>query len=78
MLDAMTVLDSFVAFAKSLPADRLGPVEDMLAMLMSSYSDEQDFSDQQLAELDRRLAEPRPRFVEATVIEQLFGRSLPK
>ena len=73
----MTVLDSFVSFAKRLPADQLQPVEAVLATLMNSYNAELDFNGSELAELDRRLAEPKPQFASQSSTDALLGRANP-
>ena len=71
----MTVLDSFVSFAKRLPSDQLQPVEAVLATLMNSYNAELDFNGSELAELDRRLAEPKPQFASQSSTDALLGRA---
>ena len=70
----MTLIDQFLAFAKSLPADKLAPVEDALGTIMATWSDDADFSDSELAELDRRLAEPKPEYSPQDEINDLLGK----
>ena len=70
----MTVLDSFLSFARRLPADRLESVEAVLATLMDSHDEATAFTSAELGELDRRLAEPRPRFAEQSAVDGLLGR----
>lgn len=70
----MTMLEKFMAFAKGLPADRLESVEEVLAALMESHSDKYDLTADQLAELDRRVAEERPEFAAEEDITKLFGK----
>lgn len=70
----MTMLDTFVSFAKGLPADRLQAVEAALAELMASYSEQYMFTDSELADLDRRVAEPKPTFSDPAEIAKLFGK----
>lgn len=70
----MTMLDTFVSFARDLPADRLQSVEAALAALMESYSEQYAFSDRELSELDRRVAEPKPAFADDDEIAALFGK----
>lgn len=70
----MTVLDSFLSFAKRLPADQLEPIEAVLATLMDSHDAANAFSSGDLAELDRRLAEPKPQFANKASIDDLLGR----
>lgn len=70
----MTMLDTFVSFAKGLPADRLQSVEAALAALMESYSEQYAFTDGELSELDRRVAEPKPTFADPAEIATLFGK----
>lgn len=71
----MTVLDTFVSFAKRLPADQLQPVEAVLASLMNSHNTELDFSRGELAEIDQRLAEPQPKFASQSSTDALLGRA---
>ena len=70
----MTVLDSFIAFARALPADRREAVEDTLAALMDSYAERFDFTPDELAELRRRAAEADPEFSDPNDISQIFGK----
>jgi hypothetical protein len=70
----MGILESFVSFAKGLTGERRAEVEADLAALMESYSDRYDFRPEELSELDRRLAEPRPKFAAAEDIERIFGK----
>jgi hypothetical protein len=70
----MTMLDTFLSFARSLPADRLQSVELALATIMETYSDRHPFSDAEITELDRRVREPSPRFANATEVTALFGK----
>lgn len=70
----MTMLEKFIAFAKGLPADRLESVEEVLAALMESHSEKYDLTADQLAELDRRVAEERPEFSAEEDITKLFGK----
>ena len=73
----MTMLEKFMEFAKSLPADRLGEIEELLATLMQSRSTEGDLTPGELAEIDRRLAEDR-EIADQSEIEALLGRKLPE
>ena len=70
----MTMLEKFMAFAKGLPADRLESVEEVLAVLMESHSEKYDLTADQLAELDRRVAEERPEFSDPEDTTRLFGK----
>ena len=70
----MTSIDQFVAFAKALPLDRRAPVEDALDAIMATYADGGDFSATELAEIDRRLAEPRPEYASRDEITNLLGK----
>lgn len=51
-----------MAFARALPSDRRESVEESLAARMESFSEKYDFTPEQMAELDRRVAEKRPEF----------------
>jgi uncharacterized protein Smg (DUF494 family) len=73
----MTILDRFFDFARALPADRLGPVEDLLAAVMDTSDIANAFSADELAELDRRIAEPR-EYATQDEIAALFKRSQPR
>tara|TARA_R110001599_G_scaffold110476_2_gene274367 strand:- start:3654 stop:3977 length:324 start_codon:yes stop_codon:yes gene_type:complete len=70
----VTMLEKFMAFAKGLPADRLESVEITLAQIMESHSEKYDLTPDQLAELDRRVAEERPEFSNPEDITKLFGK----
>ena len=70
----MGILESFVSFAKGLTGERRQEVEADLAALMESYSDRYEFTREELEELDRRMAEPRPQFAPAEDVERIFGK----
>ncbi len=70
----MTVLDSFITFARVLPEGRRQKLDDALAMLMAIHSDDGNFSAAELEKIDRRLAEPRPEFANPAQIAELFGK----
>jgi hypothetical protein len=70
----MTMLEKFIFFAKALPLDRLESVEESLAALMESLSDKYDFSDSELAEIDRRSAMVDPEFSKPSDIIKIFGK----
>ena len=70
----MTMLEKFMAFAKALPADRLESVEEVLAALMETYSDKYDLTADQLAEMDRRVAEENPEYASQEAITAIFGK----
>ena len=70
----MTSIDQFIAFAKALPIDQRAPVEEALDAIMVTYADDSGFSAAELAELDRRLAEPRPEYASPDEIANLLGK----
>lgn len=70
----MTSLEKFLSFAERLPADQLESVEAALAALMDSFSDRFNLSADELAEIDRRVANPAPEFSNRADIAALFGR----
>ncbi len=70
----MTMLEKFLSFAEALPADRREAVEAVLAALMESHSPEHDLTAAERAEIDRRLAEPAPKFADKADIARLFGK----
>ena len=69
----MTVLDQFISFAKSLPSDRRGPVEDAMTAMMDSFGDAYAFTASEIGEIDRRLAEPKAEYAPREDIEKLLG-----
>jgi hypothetical protein len=70
----MTVIDQFIAFTRTLPADRLAPIEEALGAIMAAWSDEAGLSSSEMAELDRRLAEPKPEYSPPDDIAKLLGK----
>ncbi|BBB09112.1 MULTISPECIES: hypothetical protein [unclassified Sphingopyxis] len=70
----MTSLEKFMSFAQALPADQLEAVEASLSALMESLSEQFDLSPRELAEIDRRVANPAPEFSSEAEIAKLFGQ----
>jgi hypothetical protein len=70
----MTSLEKFFSFAQRLPADQREAVEEALAALMDSMSERFSFSARELAEIDRRAADPAPEFSDPDDIARIFGR----
>lgn len=70
----MTMIDKFLTFTKRLPSDQLESVDAALAALMESYSSDYDFTATELAELDKRVANPRPKYADPAKIEAIFGK----
>ena len=70
----MTSLEKFMSFAQALPADQLEAVEASLSALMESLSEQFGLSQQELAEIDRRVANPAPEFSSQAEIAKLFGQ----
>ena len=70
----MSVLKKFVAFAEALPADRRREVDEILAVMMDSGSLGDEFTPEEIAELDRRVAdEPVDWIDEETFRARLRG-----
>ena len=70
----MSVLKKFVAFAEALPADRRREVDEILAVMMDSDSLDDEFTPEEIAELDRRVAdEPDDWIDEETFRARLRG-----
>lgn len=69
----MSVLDTFVQFTDRLPADRLSSVEAALAQIMTSHSEQYDFSLPELALIDQRVA-AAPEYSASDDIKKLFGK----
>ena len=61
-----------MAFAKTLPADQLESVEEVLAALMESHSEKYDLTADQLAELDKRMVEENPEYASPEAIAAIF------
>ena len=70
----MTILEKFIAFAERLPAASREEIEAALTALMDSHAREYDFSPEELAELDRRVAEPRSGFADSDEVDRLLRR----
>ncbi len=70
----MTVLEKFMVFAKDLPADRLESVEEVLAALMETYSEKYDLTADQMAEMEKRMAEKNPEYASQEAITAIFGK----
>lgn len=71
----MSVVDKFVQFTERLPADRLSLIELALAEIMESHSEQHQFSLPELAMIDQRVAEKKPKYSEGDEIAKLFGKS---
>lgn len=69
----MGIIESFVSFAEGLTGQRRKALEAELAALMDSYSERFEFTPEELAELDRRVAEPTPRYAAADDVERELG-----
>ena len=70
----MTMLERFIAFTRDLPADRQIAVEEAMAAIMASHKRDVEFTDAELGELDRRVAEPKRGYAAAEDIEILLGK----
>lgn len=70
----MTVLDQFIAFAQGLPAEQRERLEDYLDDLMRSISSDDEFTPDELAELDRRADETKPDYADPAAIAAIFGK----
>ncbi|MEP6869389.1 MAG: hypothetical protein ABJA20_12805 [Novosphingobium sp.] len=56
----MSMIETFLSFTKRLPSAQMESVDAALAALMDSFSTDYDFTTSELAEIDNRVAEPRP------------------
>ena len=70
----MTILEKFLSFVKELPSDQLGSLEAGLAELMESYSGDYALSKEEIAEIDRRMADPDPQYASQEEIIAIFGK----
>lgn len=71
----MTMLEKFMAFAKDLPADSRESLEITLAQIMDSYSGKYDLAPDQLADMEKRMAEENPEYPSQEAITVIFGKS---
>ena len=70
----MTMLEKFMAFARTLPADSMESLEETLAQIMDSCCGEYDFTPEQLAEMEKRMAEENPEYASQEAIAAIFGK----
>jgi hypothetical protein len=71
----MTVLDSFLAFTARLgEADRTS-VEETLAAIMESYDSRYEFTADEVAEIEQRIAETDPAMASDDQVRQIFGHA---
>ena len=75
---AMTIIDKFARFVDSLPEESAKSVEQLLQQVMQSYSGEVDYTSSQLAELDMRVADPKPQYASQESISEIFGKPFPR
>lgn len=69
----MTIFEKFAEFAERLPEDRRAVLAELLAGIMASEAD-RDPSPKQLAELNRRMADPHPEYADPAEVEAFFAR----
>jgi hypothetical protein len=70
----MTMLEKFMAFARDLPAESRESLEITLAQIMDSYSGKYDFTPDQLADMEKRMAEENPEYASPEAITAIFGK----
>ncbi|QGN54787.1 hypothetical protein [Novosphingobium sp. Gsoil 351] len=70
----MSILEKFVAFAEALPDERRAEIDEILAAIMDSDDPEFGFTPDELAELDRRMADPDPQYADPAEVEAVFRR----
>lgn len=70
----MSMIETFLSFTKRLPSAQMESVDAALAALMDSFSAEYEFTPGELAEIDNRVAAPRPEFADPAKIEAIFGK----
>lgn len=69
----MSVIERFVEYARALPEEERLSLEGMLESIMQSAQD-RSLSDEDLAELDRRMAEENPEYATDEEVAALFER----
>ena len=70
----MTTLEQFMEFAEALPSDSYGDIELTLAAMMDAHSDKYAFTASELAELNRRVADPNHKYARPEAITAIFGK----
>ncbi len=68
----MSTLDKFVAFTEALSADRRHDIEEVLESLMGS--DDAEFTTEEIAELDRRVADESEEWIDGDVVREKLRR----
>jgi hypothetical protein len=68
------MLESFIRFARKLPADHLHEVEDALADIMANFGAEHDFTSEELGELDRRMQDSNPEYASDNDVKAIFSK----
>ncbi len=69
------MLESFLRFARELPAEKLDEVEDALAAIMASFNQGDAFTPVEMAELNRRLQVSDPEYASDDAVRAIFGKS---
>jgi len=69
----MTILEKFMAFAVGLPAERRAAIEATLSEIMAREADGEQCPGR-LADLNRRMADPKPLYATAEEVEAFFAR----
>ena len=69
----MTIFEKFAEFAEGLPETRRQEIEELLADLMAGENTAGEFSAEELAELERRMADPNPQYADPKDIAAIFG-----
>jgi putative addiction module component (TIGR02574 family) len=69
----MTIFEKFAVFAETLPEDRRIALAELLSGIMAAETD-RSLSPEQLAELDRRMADPNPEYADPAEVEAFFAR----
>jgi hypothetical protein len=72
----MTTLEKFISFAKTLDGDQRGSLDAVLTSVMESYSDNYALTEDELAEIDRRVADPNLQLASDAEITAIFGKSI--
>lgn len=71
----MTALQTFIDFAKTLPKDRQGELDAELTdlMLRLQAPEEWALSPEQDAEIERRMADPNPKYATTDEVNELLS-----
>lgn len=72
----MTKLQKFTKFVEALSGQQREDVERLMESVMLNYDERYKLSAEQEAEIERRIADPNPKYVSDVEMEEFFGKPL--